>query len=79
VGADLALQLQLIIVVHDSTVGGHSGFLVTYRRMKQLFAWKGMRVDMQDYVRSCLVCQQAKPDRAKSPGLLQPVNIHEAT
>jgi hypothetical protein len=70
VGADLALQLQLIIVVHDSTVGGHSGFLVTYRRMKQLFAWKGMRVDMQDYVRSCLVCQQAKPDRAKSLGLL---------
>jgi hypothetical protein len=46
VGADLALQLQLIIVVHDSTVGGHSGFLVTYRRMKQFFAWKGMRVDM---------------------------------
>jgi hypothetical protein len=70
VGADLALQLQLIIVVHDSTVGGHLGFLVTYRRMKQLFAWKGMRVDMQDYVRSCLVCQQAKPDRAKSLGLL---------
>jgi hypothetical protein len=27
------------------------------------------------FVRSCTVCQQAKPDRAKYPGLLQPLPV----
>jgi hypothetical protein len=47
---------------------------VTYRRLKQHFAWKGMKIDVQEFVQSCLVCQQAKPDRARYPGLLQPIN-----
>jgi hypothetical protein len=78
VGSDLEIQLQLIAAVHDSAIGGHSGFPVTYGRMKQLFAWTDMRTVLQDYVQSCMTCQQAKPDRAKSPGLLQPVAIPDA-
>src|SRR6185437_13277432 len=53
--------------------GGHSGFLVTYRRVKQLFAWKAMKSDIKAFVASCSTCQQAKPDRSKYPGLLQPL------
>jgi hypothetical protein len=77
-GSDLELQLQLIAVVHGSTIGGHSSFPVTYQRMKQLFAWTDMRTAVHDYVQSCVVCQQERPDRVKSPGLLQPVAIPDA-
>jgi hypothetical protein len=48
---------------------------VTYRRLKQYFAWKGMKTAVHNYVQSCIVCQQAKLDRSKSPGLLQPLLI----
>jgi hypothetical protein len=65
----------LIATFHDSAVGDHSSVPVTYRKIKQLFAWKGLRSVVQDYVQSCLVCQQAKPYRARQPGLLQPLAI----
>jgi hypothetical protein len=48
---------------------------VTYRRIKQLFAWKGLKIAMHTFVQSCIICQQAKPDRAKNPGLLQPLRV----
>ena len=45
---------------------------MTYSRIKHLFAWTSLRNDVEQYVKACVVCQQAKPDRAKLPGLLQP-------
>ena len=34
---------------------------------------------MQEFVRSCLTCQQAKPDRSRLPRLLQPLPIPDRT
>lgn len=56
-------------------LGGHSGVPVTYKRLKQLFAWQGMKTAVHNFVKACLVCQQAKPDRTKLPGLLQPLPV----
>jgi hypothetical protein len=50
----------------------------TFRWLKQLFAWKGMKKQVFEFVKSCMVCQQAKPDRVKSPGLLQPLPVPES-
>lgn len=60
---------------HDSLVGGHSGFPATFRRIRRLFAWPKMKIQVLHYVRYCPVCQQAKPDRAASPGLMEPLPI----
>jgi transposase InsO family protein len=56
-------------------LGGHSGVPVTYKRIKQLFSWPGMKKMIKDWVLSCSVCQQAKPERVKYPGLLQPLPV----
>ena len=61
--------------MHNSALGGHSGFPVTYRRLKTTFAWPGMKQQVKEFVQSCLICQQAKPDKAKYPGLLLPLPI----
>jgi len=47
-------------------------------RIKKLFAWKGLKSAVTNYVKSCTICQQAKPDRAKLPGLLQPLPVPSA-
>lgn len=60
---------------HNSAVGGHSGFPVTHSRIKKLFAWKGIKSDIHDYVTSCSVCLQTKPDRVKYLGLLSPLPV----
>jgi hypothetical protein len=77
-GTNKTLQLRILQACHDSPVGGHSGVPVTYMRMKKLFAWCGMKSDVHKYVKSCMICQRAKPDRAKLPGLLQPLPVPES-
>jgi hypothetical protein len=69
------LQHKLMGACHSSTLGGHSGFPVTYRRIKQLFASRGMKAIVAEFVKSCMVCQQAKAGHSKTPGLLQPLVV----
>jgi hypothetical protein len=75
VGAYSELQLKLIYAMHK---GHRSGAPVTYRRIKQMFAWKDMKEGIHEFVQSCLICQQAKPDRSKTPRLLQPLSVSDA-
>jgi hypothetical protein len=41
------------------------------------FAWRGMKSEVQQYVQTCEVCLQAKPDRAPYPDKLQPLLVPE--
>jgi hypothetical protein len=75
IGNNEPLQVQILTALHASTVGGDSGFLVTYRRMKQMFAWKGMKATTLDFVQACQVCQQAKPNLSRYLGLLAPLPV----
>jgi hypothetical protein len=71
----LALRTKIIAALHDIIVGGHSGSLAIYHRVKRLFLWKGLESDVKLFVQQCLVCQHAKSKRVLSPGLLQPLPI----
>lgn len=77
VGDNPELQYRLTSELHNSPVGGHSGFPVTYRKVKRLFAWKGMKKQIKAQLQQCQVCFQAKPERVKYPGLLQPLPMPE--
>jgi hypothetical protein len=58
IGDSPAVHKQLISALHDTPVGGHSGVPSTYRRLKQLFAWNGMKADIQSIVKDCqFVCK----------------------
>lgn len=74
-GSDKNMHLQIIKALHDSPVGGHYGVPTTYKKIKQLFFWMGMEADINSFVKTCSICQQSKPDRAKYPGLLQPLLV----
>jgi hypothetical protein len=65
----------ILLSLHDSGVGGHSGILGTYQRIKSLFSWPKMKEDIMKYVRQCSVCQQAKAEHIRIPGLLNPLPI----
>jgi hypothetical protein len=76
VGCDSSIQKQIISALHDSTVGGHLGAPVTYNRFKKMFTWKGLKSDVQEFVKHFQVCIQAKADRTCYPCKLQPLNVH---
>jgi len=75
VGDNSALHTKLINAFHNSAIGGHSGVLPTYKRLKRLFSWPGMKLDVDNFVRQCPTCQQAKHDHTRPAGLLQPLTI----
>ncbi|KAA0056594.1 Retrovirus-related Pol polyprotein from transposon 297 family [Cucumis melo var. makuwa] len=49
---------SLLHTFHDSVLGGHSGFLRTYKRMNGEIHWMGMKNDVKKYVEQCEICQR---------------------
>ncbi|CAB3257647.1 unnamed protein product [Arctia plantaginis] len=45
---------------HDIPVAGHLGSTRMYSRIKEQYYWKGMRGDIEDYVKKCKMCQENK-------------------
>lgn len=69
-GIHKAAHQAVLLALHSSGLGGHSGVLATYHKVKQLFAWPKLKQDVQNFVQHCRLCQQAKSDHNRTPGLL---------
>lgn len=77
IGNATSSHLKVLGALHSSAIGGHSGFEVTYKRVKKLFAWPKMKQSIKTFVAQCSVCQQAKSERVAYPGLLAPLAVPE--
>jgi len=75
IGHNTLAQNHILQALHSSGVGGHSGIHATYHRVKALFAWPHLKASVTAYVQACSVCQQAKSEHVKTPGLLQPLEV----
>lgn len=71
------LRRKLLKETHDSPWAGHPGQERTLALLSQSFFWPRMHEDVEAYVRTCLVCQQDKPVRQKTAGLLEPLPVPE--
>ena len=69
------LKQKIHMELHTSPLGGHSGFLKTYHRVKKEFFWDGFKSNIQKFVVDCLVFQQNKFETINTPGLSQPLSI----
>ncbi|CAF4948550.1 unnamed protein product [Pieris macdunnoughi] len=45
---------------HDIPIAGHLGSVRMYKRIKESYYWKGMRSDIENYVKTCRSCQENK-------------------
>ncbi|KAF8101305.1 hypothetical protein N665_0207s0001 [Sinapis alba] len=66
---------QLLHKHHDTTLGGHSGVLRTFKRLSRHFYWPSMHRTIVDYVSRCDTCQRAKSQTMSPAGLLQPLPV----
>ena len=51
------LKQKILLELHTSSLGEHSGFLKTYHRVKKDFFWDGLKSDIQKFVVEFLVFQ----------------------
>lgn len=49
-GNNAELQQKVLNAFHISPIGGHSGFPVTYHRIKKVFAWSGLKTAVKQFV-----------------------------
>ena len=50
------LKQKVLLELHTSPIGGHSGFVKTYHSVKKEFFWEGLKTVVQRFVAKCLVC-----------------------
>ena len=60
---------------HNSTLGGHSGFFRTFKRISSIFWWEGMKRSIQQHIQACDTCNRNKYQSLSPGGLLQPLPI----
>ncbi|WVZ83940.1 hypothetical protein U9M48_031034 [Paspalum notatum var. saurae] len=77
-GNNSAIQTKVIAAFHSIPIGGHSGINNTYYKVNKLFAWKGLKLQVESFVKQCIICQQAKHSQQHSARLLQPLPIPSA-
>ncbi|MCO5604456.1 hypothetical protein L7F22_058622 [Adiantum nelumboides] len=69
------LREKVMTECHCPPYTGHRGIATTMKGVERYFYWPRLKKDVEELVRSCLVCQKVKFDRHKAQGLLQPLPI----
>jgi hypothetical protein len=66
------LRSLILNEAHIAVYMAQPGVMKMREDLKPLFFWKGMKVDIVNYVAKCLECQQVKAECRHPVGLLQP-------
>ena len=71
-----SLRLQFLRQNHNAPHSGHLGFHKMMGKMRPIVFWRGMSVDIRDYVDTCEICRKTK--RAMRP-ICPPLVLRDAS
>ena len=60
---------------HDGSVAGHCSMKPTLAELVKNYYWPNLRDDVEQYVKSCVTCQQNRIQYRREAGLLRPLSI----
>ncbi|CAF3648320.1 unnamed protein product [Rotaria sordida] len=64
------LRKTIIQIYHDTAANGvHFGRSKTLHKIKQRYFWPSMYKDIENYIKSCILCTQFNPHRQKTPAM----------
>jgi len=65
----------VLYMTHDHMLSAHFGIKATYEKTKERYYWKGLKEDVETYVKSCDKCQRREKPRGKHE--LHPIEVKE--
>ena len=68
-----ALREEVMLAYHDEVLGGHCGNFKTSQKIQQWYWWPEMNKDVQEWVRTCVVCQKHTRNYGPKIGKLAPI------
>jgi len=66
---------MLLKEYHDGPLASHGGAKCTTTFFKKSYYWPNLKDDGEEYVKTCLTCQQNQTLNKKQMSLLQPLPI----
>lgn len=54
------VKAKVLSNMHDAPIMGHLRFYKTYKAIREIFSWKGLKEDMWKYVKELLTFQENK-------------------
>ena len=76
--AEGELRKSIMKIYHDTAANGaHFGRNKTVHKIKTRYFWPTMYKDIDNHVKSCIICAQHNPRRQKTPGKLRPIQPPE--
>ena len=69
------LRLQVLAELHATPLGGHFGRDKTLALARRSVWWPGLPATVEEYIRSCPICQRVKADHLPPAGLLYPLPV----
>ncbi|KAK3539334.1 hypothetical protein QTP70_001208 [Hemibagrus guttatus] len=71
----LHFRQQVMQWVHEAPSSGHPGIRRSTQLVRNRFWWPSLGSDVEEYVRSCSTCAQARTSRLLPEGLLEPLPV----
>ncbi|CAG2224221.1 unnamed protein product [Mytilus edulis] len=68
-----SLRNDVLLSYHDAIIAAHPGIDRTYNNIRMKYYWKRMYSDIEDYVKTCIECQQGKTNPHSKRAPLQPL------
>jgi hypothetical protein len=65
-----AIRQEILFQHHDTYMAGHFGVRRIIELIERTYYWPLMKADVQEYVKTCAVCQRSKAPRHKTYGEL---------
>lgn len=65
----------ILFLTHNHPLGGHFGTDIMFNKIRNLYYWPQMYVNIRDYVKSCDSCQRRGKKRLEGP--LNPIEVKE--
>jgi hypothetical protein len=75
IGSSNDMRNKILTSLHSSPIGGHSGIIATYHKIKRMFHWPQLKKLVELFVSECPICQRAKFEHCQYPRLLDPLPI----
>ena len=72
---NIKLQQSIISMNHDNKLSGHLGVKKTTDLIQRNYTWSGITNHINDYIKSCVICQTTKASTKAPLGKLSPLPI----
>jgi transposase InsO family protein len=73
--APQAIRTEVLRAAHASRFAGHGGQFRTFMNVIRAYWWPGLQKEVNDWVASCPICQEAKNPKAPTRVPLRPLEV----